>query len=324
MNLVKFLIENPGYLKKGKGYIASKFSVPYNEVNKAFKEAKTIINGNIPQQDIKPAKIASDNFLSSESEYRDFLRWKRAQMIPADEQIKRKAPKKLPSPFLTGDKRNVLVIGDTHEPFCREGYLEFCREVQERYNCGTVIHIGDCVDNHAISYHESDPDGRSAGDENAEALEKMKNWYQVFPKVKVCIGNHDALPYRKVFTAGLPMSWLKSHKEILNAPEGWEWDFTHIIQDVIYTHGTGLSGDQAAINTARENRQSTVIGHLHSISNVKFMASYKDLIFGMTVGCGIDDSQYAFSYGKNNPRKSVLSCGVVLQGKEPIIVPMVL
>jgi hypothetical protein len=120
------------------------------------------------------------------------------------------------------------------------------------------------------------------------------------------------------------MSWLKSHKEILNAPEGWEWDFTHIVQDVIYTHGTGLSGDQAAINAARENRQSTVIGHLHSISNVKFMASYKDLIFGMTVGCGIDDSQYAFSYGKNNPRKSVISCGVVLQGKEPIIVPMVL
>ena len=46
-------------------------------------------------------------------------------------------------PYLDGDPDNVLVIGDPHEPFTKEGYLEFCRKVQEEYDCGTVIHIGD-------------------------------------------------------------------------------------------------------------------------------------------------------------------------------------
>lgn len=31
-------------------------------------------------------------------------------------------------PF-TKDESRVLVISDTHEPFCREGYLEFCQKV---------------------------------------------------------------------------------------------------------------------------------------------------------------------------------------------------
>jgi len=45
------------------------------------------------------------------------------------------------------------------------GYLDFCLRVQERFGCSDVIHIGDEVDNHAISYHEHDPDGLSAGSE---------------------------------------------------------------------------------------------------------------------------------------------------------------
>jgi hypothetical protein len=93
-----------------------------------------------------------------------------------------------PEPFLKGDPKNVLVIGDVHEPFSKEGYLEFCREMQEKYNCGTVVHIGDAVDNHAVSYHDSDPSGRSAGDEWSLAKLRMKRWYHTFPKAKVCIG----------------------------------------------------------------------------------------------------------------------------------------
>ncbi len=227
-----------------------------------------------------------------------------------------------PSPFLSGDPKNTLIIGDTHLPFEKPGYLEFCREVQEKYNCGSVVHIGDLVDNHAVSYHESDVEGRSAGDEYKLALEKCHNWYKVFPEVKICIGNHDALPFRKAFTAGLPSAWLKSYQQILDSPEGWKLDFVHQINGIIYQHGTGMSGEMAAVNAARENRQSTIIGHLHTVSNIKYMASYKDLIFGMTVGCGIDFEAYAFAYGRQQTRKPVVSCGVVLDGRVPIIIPM--
>ena len=225
-------------------------------------------------------------------------------------------------PYLDGDPDNVLVIGDPHEPFTKEGYLEFCRKIQEEYDCGTVIHIGDAVDNHAVSYHEKDPEGMSAGDEFNLAIERMKRWYHTFPNVKVCIGNHDALPFRKAFSAGLPKTWLKTYQELLQSPPTWEWDFVHQVNGVIYQHGTGLSGEMAAINAARENRQSTVIGHLHTVMNTRFLASYKDLIFGVTVGCGIDHEKYAFAYGKQNTRKPVVACAVILDGKLPINIPM--
>jgi len=228
----------------------------------------------------------------------------------------------LVEPYLNGDPDNVLVIGDPHEPFTKEGYLEFCREIQEKYDCGTVVHIGDAVDNHAVSYHEKDPEGMSAGDEFNLAIERMKRWYYTFPNVKVCIGNHDALPFRKAFSAGLPKTWLKTYQELLQSPSTWEWDFVHQVNGVIYQHGTGLSGEMAAINAARENRQSTVIGHLHTVMNTRFLASYKDLIFGVTVGCGIDHEKYAFAYGKQNTRKPVVACCVVLDGKLPINIPM--
>ena len=225
-------------------------------------------------------------------------------------------------PYLGGDPDNVLVIGDPHEPFTKEGYLEFCRKIQQEYDCGIVVHIGDAVDNHAVSYHEKDPEGMSAGDEFNLALERMKRWYYTFPNVKVCIGNHDALPFRKAFSAGLPKTWLKTYQELLQSPPTWEWDFVHQVNGVIYQHGTGLSGEMAAINAARENRQSTVIGHLHTVMNTRFLASYKDLIFGVTVGCGIDHEKYAFAYGKQNTRKPVVACAVILDGKLPINIPM--
>ena len=71
------------------------------------------------------------------------------------------------------ETRNVLVIGDLHEPFCLDGYLEFCIEQYKTYNCNQVIFIGDILDNHAFSYHEPDPDGMSAGMELQESIKKV-------------------------------------------------------------------------------------------------------------------------------------------------------
>lgn len=265
---------------------------------------------NTYKKDFKPSKPGINgktfNLILKEEYFNNSLNYKKTQL----------------QPYLKGDPNNVFIIGDTHEPFCKQGYLEFCREQQERYNCGTVIHIGDLVDNHAVSYHQHDPSGKSPGDEYKLALERCKEWYRVFPNVKICIGNHDALPFRKAFTAGLPKDWLKSYQEILQSPKTWEWDFVHYVNGVIYQHGTGLSGEMASINCARENRQSTVIGHLHTVMNTRFLASYKDLIFGTSVGCGIDHEAYAFAYGKENTRKPVLACAVVLNGKLPINIPM--
>ena len=34
---------------------------------------------------------------------------------------------------------NVLVVGDIHEPFCLDGYLDFCKEQYNRFNCNKVV-----------------------------------------------------------------------------------------------------------------------------------------------------------------------------------------
>lgn len=224
-------------------------------------------------------------------------------------------------PFTNGDPNNVIVIGDIHEPFCREGYLEHCRTIQQKYNCGTVVFIGDVIDNHYSSYHETDPDGVSAKDELEHAISKIQQWYYTFPNASVCIGNHDAIITRKAFSSGLSNKWIKSYSEVLGTPN-WKFDMSFDIKGVYYYHGTGSSGEKAAFTRAMNIRQPVVQGHLHTVANIQYNASNKDLIWGMQVGCGIDDTKYAFAYAQQGIKKSIISCGVVLNGRIPIIEPM--
>jgi hypothetical protein len=305
LKIYNWLIDNPGYIKWSKYRIVEAYynanngelTVSTEDVEKALKLARIDLK--------KP--ITRESLASKVKTYPAY-----------------KKPEEFTGKFIrpTLDIRNTLIIGDKHLPFEHEGYLDFCLKVQKEYNCGFVIDIGDHVDNHAVSYHDHDPDGRSPGDEYLLALKKAKDWYNAFPDVKICVGNHDRLPFRKAFTAGLPKNWLKSYQEMFESPKSWHWDFIHKHMGVIYQHGTGLSGEMASINAARENRQSTVIGHLHTVCNTRFLASQKDLIFGMSVGCGIDHEKYAFAYGRENTRKPVLSCGVVINGTMPINIPM--
>jgi hypothetical protein len=222
-----------------------------------------------------------------------------------------------------GFNNNALVIGDSHEPFCHPNYRSFCVEVANIFKVSKVFHIGDEVDNHAISYHESNPDGRSAGDEYIEAYSNMQQWFSEFPEVDVCIGNHSALHMRKAQTAGLPKAFVKTYKEVWSAPDGWRWDWEFRFGDVLLEHGINSSGQNGAITRAKDNRMSTVIGHIHSFGGVQYSASDRDIIFGMNVGCGIDITRYAFEYGKQFKKRPTLGCGVLLDGgRAGIFIPM--
>lgn len=296
--ILTWLLSKPGYLKKGvqTAYVLyPEKLVAFSDFEKAFHEAKS-----------RNKKVKSISKVYAN--------------IPTIE----KDHSKLSIVKNYNKNNNVLVIGDTHLPFEIEGYLDFCLKLEKDYQCSKIIHIGDLIDNHAVSFHDHDPDGRSPGDEYKLALDKCEDWYKAFPNVKICIGNHDRLPFRKAFTAGLPKNWLKNYQEMFNSPNTWRWDFIHKEFGVIYQHGTGMSGEMASVNAARENRQSTVIGHLHTVCNTRFLASEKDLIFGMSVGCGIDHHKYAFAYGKENTRKPVISAGIVIDGKYPINIPMLI
>ena len=216
---------------------------------------------------------------------------------------------------------NILIIADTHLPFAHRNYLEFCKQTEKKYKCEVVIHIGDLVDNHAISYHEHDPDGWSPAKEMKVADRYLVKWFKAFPRVKLCRGNHDRLVDRKAKTLGLPKRCFQSFREIWGLPKGWEDAFKFEVDGTLFKHGTKISGRYAHVTAAERARQSTVIGHTHSSSGVEYMASEKDCIFGMNVGCGIDRKKYAFDYGQDFPRKPILSCGVILD-KHPLVIPM--
>lgn len=216
--------------------------------------------------------------------------------------------------------KNVLIIGDTHVPYEKDGYLEFCKEQYDKYNCDTVIHIGDLVDSHASSRHPSVPEAYGPGDELDYAVDKLKKWYKVFPEMNVCIGNHDAIANRQAASVMVPAKWLKEYCQVLEVPN-WNFADSFIINGTLYTHGTGTSGMTAAYKRAINLGLNVVIGHLHSEASVINHKLYDKTVFGMIVGCGVDEESYGMNYAKNFAKKSIISCGVVLDN-QPIVLVM--
>jgi predicted phosphodiesterase len=208
-------------------------------------------------------------------------------------------------------QETTLVIGDTHIPFEHKNYLDFCLRIHKARKCSKVVHIGDLVDNHSISYHEHDPNGWSPADEMRIADKHLIRWFKAFPKLLLTRGNHDALLDRKTKTVGLPTRAFKDFRDVWNLPDKWVDDFQFTVNDVIYQHGTGYSGDLAHLNAAKNNRMNTVIGHVHHSLGVEYSANEKDCIFGCAVGCGIDRHSYAFEYGRAFKKKPILGCAVI-------------
>lgn len=206
----------------------------------------------------------------------------------------------------------ILIIGDIHEPFSKPGYLEHCKAVYKRFNCNKVVFIGDIIDSHYSSFHNTDPDGLSAIEELTASIKKLALWYKAFPKATVIIGNHDRIVYRKAFAHGISSKWIKEYKQVLNVPN-WEFKTEATFDNVLYVHGEGAT----AFTKAKSLFKSVVAGHTHT----KCYIEYLNNIFGMQVGCGVDKDAYAMAYAKNFAPPQ-LACGVVLEGKLPIIVKM--
>tara|TARA_R110002126_G_scaffold47605_6_gene133388 strand:- start:9922 stop:10851 length:930 start_codon:yes stop_codon:yes gene_type:complete len=302
-SIKQFLTANPGYLKWGKQKLADKFEV---EVATILDAKRQVIEVETETEEEAPALIANS------PDWEEFQAFKLAK-----QRRSKKTKKKLPKPFTSGNPDNVFVVGDIHEPFARKGYLEFCREQQEKLNCGTVVFIGDVIDNHYSSYHETETNGLGADDELELAISKIQEWYKVFPEAYVCIGNHDRMAFRKAKTSGVSSKWVRDYDEVLGTP-GWEFIEEVEIHGVNYNHGEGGTAKAKMKNEL----QSQVQGHLHGQSYIEFSTGKHHIIFGMQVGCGVDDSAYAMAYGKNF-KKSTISCGAVVdKGTQPVLIPM--
>lgn len=208
----------------------------------------------------------------------------------------------------------ILVVGDLHAPFTREGYLEFCQEIYRKYDCNKIIFIGDLIDNHFSSFHDTDPDGHGAAEELRLAKQQIQNWYKAFPKASVCIGNHDLIPVRKAFNAGLSKLWIKPISEVLDTPN-WVYEEEFYINEVLYTHGTARKANKRM----HADLISVVQGHYHSESYVEYSVGKFKKMFAMQIGCGVDDKSYAMAYSKHFDKMHI-NCGVILEnGTLPIL-----
>lgn len=229
-------------------------------------------------------------------------------------------------------KRNMVapkpkdsIVGfftDTHEPACHPRFFEFVRDTFRQHGVTEVVCGGDLIDHHFISRHTSEPDALNPIDELELAIKNLEKWGKEFPVVKVCTGNHDAIPTRQAKELGIPERYLRSLNDIYGLPEGWTWAPQHEIDGVIYEHGLGAGGMYGFKNLALAYRQSVCVGHTHSYGGVLYIASNKDIIFGLNGGCGIDVESYNARYGSTYKFKPTLGCGIIKNGKEAMFIPM--
>jgi hypothetical protein len=225
---------------------------------------------------------------------------------------------------------SVLVIGDTHCPCMRDGYLDFLSDIKRAYRCKEFIHIGDLVDWHSISYHEKSPSASSAKQEYYNAKEQVAQIKKLIPKATWLIGNHDCLPKRKAVTASLPEEILRSYNDLWDLPK-WEVvpRYGHkIIDGVMYSHGDkGIGRFPSAFHNAKAQFRSYVQGDKHQQGGIHYYANERPdehggLIFGMNVGCGVDHDRAEMDYGRKFNQKPIISCGVVEDGFYPSLIPM--
>jgi len=195
---------------------------------------------------------------------------------------------------------SILVISDTHIPYHHPDLFDFLKAIKKEYKPDRVIHIGDDVDNHAISFHDADPNLPSAGDELEIAKTYIKELHKLFPQMDLLESNHGALLYRKALSHGIPKQMLKSYNDILEVGDGWKWHPELIIklpngQPVYFCHGKNSN----VTTLSHKQGMSAVQGHYHGRYKIEYWGNPRELNWGMAVGCLIDDDSFAMAYNKN-------------------------
>lgn len=223
-----------------------------------------------------------------------------------------------------GVYKSILVISDMHIPYHHPDTLEFLKAVKKEYSPDKVVCVGDELDKHAMSFHDSDPDLPSAGDELQVAMKSLIPLYKLFPEVDLIDSNHGSMHYRKGKHHGIPRKYLKSYNEILEAPVGWVWsnDLKLTCSDgntVYFHHGLKKNG----LQVAQQMGMNFVQGHFHTEYCIGYSSTPDKLLWNMSVGCLIDDGSLAFAYNKTTLGRPIIGLGVIIEG-QPELVPMIL
>ena len=168
--------------------------------------------------------------------------------------------------------KKVLAIGDLHIPYHHKDSFAFLRALKKKYKgFDLVVNMGDELDQHAISMHDSNPDLPSAGDELRLAKTYVKELEGIFPDMTLLDSNHSSLVYRRALKYGLPKAYLKHYNEFLDVGKGWKWvdDLTISLNDgsrCFFTHGMSAN----VLQIAQKMGMHAVQGHYHSKASIQY------------------------------------------------------
>lgn len=225
-------------------------------------------------------------------------------------------------------KGNILVIPDTQIPFEAKDALTFAKAVQKEFRVPpeNVYHAGDETDQYFGSTYKKDPNAWYTPDSELQASrEKLLKWYAAFPQMKLAVSNHMLRWAKKAWEAEIPNQVLKPYRELIEAPEGWVWKDEWIVNlknPFRLIHGMGYSGQNGHVNAALDSGMSTVIGHLHGHAAITVIRRPGIRCWAANAGCLIDETAFAFEYGRyvrNRPCNGVLV--VIDGGLTPIWIP---
>jgi len=211
------------------------------------------------------------------------------------------------------DNSSILIISDMHIPYQHKDTLDFLSDLKAKYKPTRIICMGDELDKHSLSFHDSDPDLRSAGDELEASKLVISKLKKIFPKMDLLESNHGSLLYRKAKHHGIPRQYLKTYNEVLGVDENWKWHFDLIVnlpngQPCYFHHGK--SSD--VLRLSQTMGMNAVQGHFHEKMSVQYWANPLGLYFGLQVGCLIDDESLAFSYNNVNLKRPLIGTAVIV------------
>jgi len=220
--------------------------------------------------------------------------------------------------------KSVLIIGDLHAPYHHKDALRFLEAVKKKYlnQKSIIINIGDEVDNHAISFHETIAELHSAGHELEKAIQFMQSLRGLFPRLILLNSNHGSLVFRRLKAAGLPIKIAKDLTALYDCPK-WKW-YDELILTTNNVLATYLChGKKSGYNAlAKEVGLNAIQGHYHSKFEITYFRTPTFTRYNAFCGCLIDYESLAFEYGKNHLPKPVLGVILIKKSGTPKLIKM--
>lgn len=218
----------------------------------------------------------------------------------------------------------VLIIPDTHIPYSHPDYIKFLSYMKNKYTPDIVVHAGDELDYHAISFHDSDSSLLSADMElDKSIIELQEGLHKLFKKMYLLESNHGSLVFRKMKHHSIPIRVLKPMQELYETPL-WSWH-----HDVLLLTNAGpiygCHGKTSAYaKLAREMGCSSFQGHFHGKMEITWHRTAMGSRFNCFVGCLVDEDSMAMAYAKNNLPKPVLGATIIQKNGMPVQERMIL